>query len=378
MNRLCAWVTRNCTFQNALVAGLVLTLAAFLGVLFSEWIETKISGQLDIAKKSDILKFVGIAMGGILVALQALMSYKRAVALENTANAQADAANAQAEAANAQARANLHTEQGQRQERMKNAIEHLGHKSDSVRLGGAYELFHLAKDADPHEDHTAIRQTVLDILCAHIRQTTGDIAYRNEHDSKPSEEVQSMLTLLFVQNHCVFKGCQINLQESWLDGAHLCEARLSMANLVYAHLKEASLSDAHLQGSDLLDADLAGACLFRAGLQGANLNGSSLQASRLSYAKLQGSVIENTCLHGAVLSSAFLQGASFAFCGLQGANLAGASLQGAGMKDWNKLIPFAVRIRKSIGQIADLSTNVFSNGLTAGGSGFPCRRSLGE
>ena len=50
------------------------------------------------------------------------------------------------ETAKSQADAVLKTEQGQRQDRLKNAIEHLGHKSDSVRLGGAYELFHLAKD----------------------------------------------------------------------------------------------------------------------------------------------------------------------------------------------------------------------------------------
>ena len=38
-------------------------------------------------------------------------------------------------------------EQGQRQDRLKNAIEHLGIKSESVRLRrGLNELFHLAKD----------------------------------------------------------------------------------------------------------------------------------------------------------------------------------------------------------------------------------------
>ena len=103
--------------------------------------------------KFKALKFLGIGMGGILVALQALMSYKRAKAMEDTAKAQADAVSK--------------TEDGLRQERLKNAIEHLGHDSDSVRLGGAYELFHLA------EDTKELRQTVLDILCAHIRQTTG-------------------------------------------------------------------------------------------------------------------------------------------------------------------------------------------------------------
>ena len=154
-------------------------------------------------------------MGGVLVALQALMSYKRAKAMEKTAEAQADAAKAQADAVSK-------TEQGQRQDRLKNAIEHLGHESDSVRLGGAYELFHLAKDT-LGEDTENLRQTVLDILCAHIRRTTGESKYREAHKSKPSEEIQSLLTLLFVQKHEVFKGCHINLQESWLNGADLRE-----------------------------------------------------------------------------------------------------------------------------------------------------------
>lgn len=326
---------------QATLIGLLIALAfVFLAVGSCDnplWIYGFLGLENKTTSKHEALEFLGIAMGGVLVALQAEASHRRAKALENTA---------------------AHTEKGLRQERMKNAIEHLGNERDSVRLGGAYELFHLAEDTD------TLRQTVLDILCAHIRQTTGDKAYQREHESIPSEEIQSLLTLLFMQNHCVFRGCRINLQKSWLNGADLREARLWMANLVYADLKEATLSEAYLQGSNLFDANLAGACLIRAGLQGANLNGTSLQASRLDHAKLQGSVIENTRLHGAVLSGAFLQGTLFALCSLQGANLARARLEGAGSKDWNRLTPFAVRIRKSIGQITDLSTNIFAYGLT--------------
>ena len=100
-------------------------------------------------------------MGGVLLALQAVIANKRSVAMEKAANAQADAAKQQA-------KANQNTEQGQRQERLKNAIEHLDSSSDSLRLGGIYELFHLA------EDTIEWRQTVLDILCAHIRRTTRE------------------------------------------------------------------------------------------------------------------------------------------------------------------------------------------------------------
>ena len=335
MNRLCAWVTRNCTFQNALVAGLVLTLAAFLGVLFSEWIETKISGQLDIAKKSDILKFVGIAMGGILVALQALASHRRAKALEDTAG---------------------YTEQGQRQERLKNAIEHLGHRADSVHLGGAYELVHLA------EDTATLRQTVLDILCAHIRQTTGCEAYRREHSSKPSEEVQSILTLLFVKNHEIFRGLHVNLKESYLNGADIREAHLEKAVLTRAHLQGTILYMAHLQKANFREAYLQGANIENAHLQAADFINARMHETQLFGAHLQGAQLFGAQLQGARLYTACLQGARLGGVELQGADLSFAHLEGvSGM-----LAPdaFADRIRQQIGSESDLSGVVFAGGLS--------------
>ena len=193
-----------------LTAAFISFLIGFVGVMLSdiyEWSTEKfIKDLLGVQKKYEALKFLGIGMGGIVLVSQAFISYKRAKAMENAAKAQAKATEEQAEA-------NVYTEQGQRQERLKNAIEHLGHNSVSIRLGGAYELFHLAQDTEE------LRQTVLDILCAHIRQTTSDKKYQEDHKSKPSEEIQSLLTLLFVQEHDVFKGLHINLQGSWLNGA---------------------------------------------------------------------------------------------------------------------------------------------------------------
>ena len=204
-----------CLFVDRLVGILsvllVFLLADFVAVMCSEnptW-AFKLFGVCD---KYEVLKFLGIGMGGILFVLQVLASHRRAKAMEETATAQA-------KATKEQAKANLHTEQGQRQERLKNAIEHLGNTSRSQRMGGAYELFHLA------EDTPQLRQTVFDILCAHIRRTTNQATYQNK--SKPSEEIQSLLTLLFVQNHTVFKGLHVNLQGSCLKGANLWGARFS-------------------------------------------------------------------------------------------------------------------------------------------------------
>ena len=317
-------------FQYGLIGAFVVLLATFVLVMASERVEGYVSPLFGLDAKNDTLTFLGIGMGGVLLALQALMAYKRAKALEDTANAQAKAANAQADAAKAQAaatkeqaKANQNTEQGQRQERLKNAIEHLGHDKDSVRLGGAYELFHLA------EDTKELRQTILDILCAHIRRTTGESEYREKYKLKPSEEIQSLLTLLFMQDHEVFKRLYINLQESWLNGANLANARLQGANLWAAYLQKAHLGKAQLQRAGLSNAYLQGADLDHAHLQGASLVAAHLQESSLSHALLQGAIFYLAELQCANLNSAQLQGAIFATVRMQGADLGGAQMQGA-------------------------------------------------
>ena len=133
---------------------LVVLLSVFVAVLFCESAEKYIAQLLGVSeagasKKYEALKFLGIGMGGVLLALQALMSYKRAKALEDTVRL---------------------TEGGQWQERLKNAVEHLGSDSDLLRMAGGYELYHLAQSTE--ESH--LRQIVLDILGDYIRRKTSE------------------------------------------------------------------------------------------------------------------------------------------------------------------------------------------------------------
>ena len=315
---------------SGLIGGLGLVFVVFVAVMLFDCAERGILKLLGLEEKSEALKFLGIGMGGVLLALQAVIANKRAQAM-------GDAAEAQAQATQEQAKANKNTEQGQRQERLKNAIEHLGHSSDSVRLGGAYELFHLAEDTEDRGQ----RQTVLDILCAHIRWTTlereyrgnsggdGYIGYRGKYRSNPSEEIQSLLTLLFVQKYKVFTGLDIKLQGSCLNGSNLRQARLEKAHLEGAQLQGARLEDAQLQGAHLEDAQLQGAHLEDAQLQGAYLRGAQLRGAHLMRAQLQGAYLIRARLHGADLIRAQLQGAYLRAAQLQGADLGGAQLQGA-------------------------------------------------
>ena len=295
-------------------------------------------------------------MGGVLVALQALMSYKRARALEDTAKAQSDASRAQARATEEQAAANQNTERGQRQERLKNAIEHLGSAFDSVRMGGAYELFHLA------EDTPRWRQTILDILCAHIRQTTSQRQYRDRYKSRPSEEVQTLLTLLFVREHDVFEDGNINLKGSWLCGAELSEGRLDWADLTATNLQNATFHRSRLQHALLFDARLRGAHLVRARLYGASLYRAELQGANLGRALLHGADLLDTRLHGANLAMVQMQGAILGGAQLQGAHLWQTDLRGV-RSDEDDSKTTEERIRKSIDQNSDLSWVCLSGGL---------------
>ena len=303
-----------------------------------------------VEEKFRILEFVGVAMGGMLLAIGAAIADRRARAMEGAAKAQAEAAKAHAEA-------NKGAEDGRRQERLKNAIEHLGHDSDSVRLGGAYELFHLAQDTE------GLRQTVLDILCAHIRRTTGEKEYRDGHKSKPSEEVQSLLNLLFVKDHEIFKGCGIDLQGSWLNGANLSRSRLKNAKMDRIYMRGATLNDAYLVGARLIAAELQGARLVRSYLPGAHMCDARLQGADLGCSHLRGVDFCDAHLGAANLVYAEMQGANLAHAWLQGTHIYRTNLQGVTSKNRMRR-DFSDHIKGSIGRCSDLSGVIFEGWLT--------------
>ncbi len=161
--------------------------------------------------------------------------------------------------------------------------------------------------------------------------------------SKPSEEIQSLLDMLFVQDYDIFKGLHINLRRSRLNGADLQGAHLEKADLSGAYLRGADLSGAHLQGADL--------------------SGAHLQGADLSGAHLQGSLLRGTHLQGAKLIGAHLQGSLLPRAQFQGANLSGADMRGASNQG-NLSYPFALRMRKESGETSTLVGATFGGGLS--------------
>ena len=216
-------------------------------------------------------------------------------------------------------------------------------------MGGAYELFYLVKDDQDLGD------MAVEILCAHIRRLTSEEEYRKTYRSRPSEEVQSLLSLLFMQEHNVFDCYYINLRGAWLNGADFSRARLQDANL----------DAAQLQGAYLFEADLRGAILDNAQLQMALLPHANLHAASLDATNLQGASLDNTHLQGATLVKAQLQEASLTETDLRGVR--SQVLSSDSDKTVRELVDssgFEEEIRSSIGKETDLSGAILVGGLT--------------
>ena len=307
----------------------LLLVALAVAVMVSEKIECWLQQLLELNEKYDVLKFIGYCVAGVVSIWLARAANKRAKAMEDTAK---------------------NTEDGQRQERLKNAIEHLGHKRDSVRISGAYNLFRLA------EGSGYLRQTVMDILCVHIRKSTRGKNYQAEHKTKPSEEIQGLLTLLFIEEHDVFGDCSINLQDSYLSEAKLSKARLQGANLKEARLQGADLSEAQLQKADLEEARLQVANLSKAQLQGADIKEAQLQVANLSKAQLQKADLTKAQLQGANLKGVQLRGVS---------SWAHSLLSFLLSSPLSSLLSeeFKSKIRDRIGKPSGLKGTIFAGGL---------------
>ena len=245
----------------------------------------------------ELAQFIGYLLGSLLLFRQIAISGKRATAAEKTAEAMQETVQL--------------TETGNIAERFKSAIEHLGHESVSVRLGGVYALHHIAQEVEEY------RERVFEILCAHIREITTQEAYKpriiESTREVPTIEIQSILYLLFVNTpgREIYKGLDTILAIANLKGARLAGA----------NLKNAIFSYTILDYADLSKADMQGAYLLMASLQEADLTSADLQAANLPYSELKSSILYKTNLQEANLYKANLQGADLQEANLQDVDL---------------------------------------------------------
>ncbi len=267
----------------------------FVVLVLPPSIFTYITGENNT--KLEFIKLIGWGMSGLIAILGVMGLFQRAAALDKQ---------------------NEMTEKGHIHERFKVATEHLGSEHISVRIAAFNEFYHLA------EIESNLRKTIFDILCAHLRQTTKDENYqKKEKDSetqestniKPTEEVQSLLNILFKphnKNVLIFGGMNADLAGANLQGANLEQANLQNANLLSSNMEEVHLQNANLQKANLVDAKLIGAYLLDTNLQEADMNlvnmrRADLQGANLQKADMLSANLQNANLQNANLKGAFLQ-----------------------------------------------------------------------
>ena len=278
-------------------------------ILVCFWLSYMDDGQLKLQLPlgSEFAEFIGYLIGGGLLILQIFVSNRRATAAENTAEAM-------------QKTTDL-TAKGNIAEQFKNANEHLGSNSASVRLGGIYLLHHMAQEEKKY------KKQVFKILCAYTRVTTTQKKYWQENlgdeikptlgnEIKPTIEIQNILDLLFCKGDSyeeydkkenIYEEFEAILERSLLHGSYLVSANLRGANLVEANLQEANLAEANLQQAKLWKANLQGAILVKANLQQATLWQADLQKADLWKAKLLKANLWKTNLQEADLQETDLQ-----------------------------------------------------------------------
>jgi hypothetical protein len=194
--------------------------------------------------------------------------------------------------------------EGQVTERFTRAIDHLGHESLDVRLGGIYALERITRDSEQD------RSTIAEVLTAFVR---GHAPWPPSRPGQPpadlpveaisplqgwAPDVQAALTVLGRREPAF--GPDLNLRQTDLRGANLRRAVLGEAVLDGACLQRADLSHALLGAVHLEGAQLQGAVLHGARLRSAYLDGAQLQGAHLGGAKLYLTDLDHAQLQGAL------------------------------------------------------------------------------
>lgn len=211
-------------------------------------------------------------------------------------------------------------------DRFTTAVNLLGNKESSARIGAIYSLYHLAFEDKKY------RNQIAQILCTHIQDKTKNKDYQKRHKKSPSNEIQTCINLLFRY----FKDKKnISLYGKFgteLDVAVLKTAFLNGANFEYAHCQKANFIEAHCQGANFTLAQCQRANFDSAHCQRADFISAHCQEAYFFNTNCQETYFFNTNCQGTDFMGAHCQGANFRDAHCQGANFSWTHCQGADFK----------------------------------------------
>lgn len=179
--------------------------------------------------------------------------------------------------------------QSERNSRFAKGVELLGNSQESARTGGVYSLIFLAKEY-PEE----YKESVFDILCSHIRTITNTNEYKKEFQKSPSNEVQTIVNLLFKSKDCFFEGLDADLSGSYLYRIDLSKTTFYESDFSHAILTKADLSGMTLTQTLMINSNLINARLTAATLTGVDFSEANLTEAILVRATLIGGYYNDT------------------------------------------------------------------------------------
>ena len=164
-------------------------------------------------------------------------------------------------------------------------IELLGNANESTRIGGVYQLHSLAS-----EYRNEYEVMVSEILCAHIRTITGDDDYKKKYKDKPSNEIQTIVTLLFQkdqQDSMIFHKLRKDLKRAFLSKIDFREAIINKVDFREATIRNVNLLKATLSEVEFARATLDEGTIFNeAKLRKVDFNNAAITDVSFSRADL--------------------------------------------------------------------------------------------
>ena len=285
----------------------VIVVGSVMSISFWDWLHPDTP---EAVSHGETVRNVALVIGAIIAFLFAGWRATVAERQADTSQEQVAAARKQVEAAQAQVQAAQQqgdtAQQAWLNERYHRSASLLSSGTMSVRLGGIYDLQHLA---DNHPDGYYVQ--VMRLLCAFVRNPPEDQRVDSTWSGDPEfvapklpDDVQAAISVVGHrgQNNVRFRqefGYQIDLHGANLAGAYLRLHLLDGADLTWANLARADLELANLNG----------AVLTNANLQNANLDKSSLRSSICRWATFSGSRAHDADFHDAYLEGTIWVGA---------------------------------------------------------------------
>ena len=307
------------------LAGVIVALCSiFIWIVFDQHAAYRFAIRFGIDgldnSKYEMLKFIGLGIGGVLAAIGAIAINRRA--------------DAQVKSAQAQVKNNELVEKGHTQEQFKTATEHLG--KPETQIAAYYEFCQLAKN---HED---LRKIIFNILCAHLRKETSTDEYKEIAKERPTENIQSLLDILFKPESEfkeIFEEFDVylprvhllnaNLSNAHMKNAYFGEANLTQVDFGRTNLQEARFWDTNLRKARFWKANLQHAFFLSKKIQSANFYETNLQYVDFLVSDLQHVNFRNSDLQHVNFRNSDLQHVSFWNSDLQYVNFEKVKLQNA-------------------------------------------------